>query len=74
MEKWNTDNQLVVDMSVEDKMLQGLKTSFVSSFNPSSNKKKGTVKTSYKNDYVNATVDVDLDFAGPVVDGTLVTG
>ena len=73
-EKWNTDNQLVVDMSVEDKLLQGLKLSFVSSYNPSSNKKKGTVKTVYKNCHVNSNCEVDLDYAGPCIKASAVSG
>lgn len=74
VEKWNTDNNLVVDMSIEDKLLEGLKTTFVSSFNPSTAKKKGTMKTSYKNDYVSGDINVDLAYAGPTINGSLVCG
>lgn len=74
VEKWNTDNNLVVDVSVEDKLVQGMKTSFVSAFNPGTSKKKGTIKSSYKNDYVNGNVDIDLDYAGPNINSAIVCG
>lgn len=74
MEKWNTDNQLVVDLSVEDKLVKGLKNTFVSTYNPTSNKKKGTVKTAYKNEHVNSNVDVDFDYSGPIVKASCVAG
>jgi len=35
-EKWNTDNQMGMEVSVEDQMLKGLKVTFDSSFNPTS--------------------------------------
>ncbi|XP_067938054.1 voltage-dependent anion-selective channel protein 2-like [Watersipora subatra] len=74
VEKWNTANDLVVDMSLEDKLLEGAKVSFVSSINPTTKKKKGTVKTSYKSEYFNGNVDVDLDYGGPVIKSSLVGG
>lgn len=74
MEKWNTDNNLTLDLSVEDKHVRGLKTSFISSYNPTSSKKKGTMKASYKNDYLHANSDVDFDYAGPCVKAAAVFG
>lgn len=74
VEKWNTDNDVVVDISVEDKLVKGLKTSFVSAFNPSSGKRRGTIKASYKNDYATNNTDINFDYAGPVVNSSTVLG
>jgi voltage-dependent anion channel protein 2 len=41
---------------------------------PVGRKKSGKVKTAYKRDYINLGVDVDLDFAGPMIHGAGVTG
>jgi len=74
VEKWNTDNLLTIDTSIEDKILKGLKTSFITSYNVTTTKKKGTIKASYKHDYVNLSTDVDLDYAGPTIKGSAVCG
>lgn len=73
VEKWSTDNTIYTDLTIEDKLVQGLKTTFASSFNPSTGKKKGTIKNSYKQDYVNANLDVDLEHVA-VAKGSLVLG
>ncbi|KAL5018910.1 hypothetical protein ScPMuIL_004632 [Solemya velum] len=74
LEKWNTDNVLTTEITIEDQIAKGLKLSFDTSFAPQTGKKSGKVKSSFKNDYVNLNCDVDFDFAGPTVHGAAVLG
>lgn len=73
-EKWNTDNILATEISIEDQIAKGLKLSFDTSFAPQTGKKSGKIKTAYKMDYLNLNCDVDFDFAGPTVHGAAVLG
>jgi len=73
-EKWDTDNVLGTEITIEDQIAKGLKLSFDTSFAPQSGKKSGKVKTAYKQDYINLNCDVDFDFAGPTVNGAAVVG
>eukprot|EP00745_Piridium_sociabile_P001878 TRINITY_DN111303_c0_g1_i2.p1 TRINITY_DN111303_c0_g1~~TRINITY_DN111303_c0_g1_i2.p1 ORF type:complete len:283 (+),score=87.42 TRINITY_DN111303_c0_g1_i2:112-960(+) len=73
-EKWNTENVLNTEITVEDQLAKGLKIAFDTSFAPQTGKKSGKIKTGYKQDYVNANVDVDFDFAGPTIHGAAVLG
>jgi voltage-dependent anion channel protein 2 len=59
-EKWNTDNVLQAEISVEDQLVKGLKLSLDTNFAPQSGKKGGKVKTEYKHDYVHTNLDLDL--------------
>jgi len=67
VEKWNTDNILKSEVTVEDTLLKGLKVALDTSYSPASGKKSGVLKTTYSHDKFNLTTDVDLDSAGPVV-------
>jgi len=71
-EKWNTDNTLGTEVSVEDQMLKGLKLSLDTKFAPQTGKKSGKIKTEYKHDYVHTNLDLDL--ASLVVFGSAVVG
>ncbi|XP_071808385.1 non-selective voltage-gated ion channel VDAC2-like [Asterias amurensis] len=73
-EKWNTDNTLATEVTIENQIAQGLKVSFDTSFSPQTGKKNGRIKTCYKRDYVNLNADVDFDFAGPTIHGAAVVG
>lgn len=73
-EKWNTDNILATEITVEDQIAKGLKVSFDTSFAPQAGKRSGKIKTAYKNDYISGGVDVDFEFAGPTVHGAMVLG
>lgn len=73
-EKWNTDNVLATEVTIEDQIAKGQKLSFETSFAPHSGKKTGKIKTGYKRDYINMNCDVDFDFAGPTVHGATVLG
>jgi hypothetical protein len=59
-EKWNTDNTLATEVSVEDQMFKGLKLSLDTKFAPQTGKKSGKIKTEYKHDYVHTNLDLDL--------------
>ncbi|PIK61879.1 putative voltage-dependent anion-selective channel protein 2-like [Apostichopus japonicus] len=73
-EKWNTDNTLCAEVSIEDQIASGLKLTFDTSFAPNTGKKTGQVKTVYKRDYMNVNADVDFEFAGPTINGAAVLG
>ncbi|KAG7263378.1 hypothetical protein CRUP_000567 [Coryphaenoides rupestris] len=53
---------------------KGLKLTFDTTFSPNTGKKSGRVKSAYKRDFLNLGVDVDLDFAGPMIHGAGVAG
>ncbi|XP_045523990.1 voltage-dependent anion-selective channel-like isoform X1 [Pieris brassicae] len=67
-EKWNTDNTLATDITIQDKIAQGLKVTLEGTFAPQTGSKTGKLKTSFANDTVAVNTNVDLDLAGPVVD------
>lgn len=73
-EKWNTDNVLKSELSVEDQILKGLKVTLDTTYSPATGKKAGVLKTAYKHDNFLLNTDVDLDLAGPVVHNSLVVG
>jgi len=73
-EKWNTDNILSSEVTIEDKIVNGLKLGANATFAPQSGKKTGTVKAGYKVDCVNINTDVDLDYAGAILHGAAVLG
>lgn len=74
VEKWNTENTLSTEITIEDQLVKGLKLSFDTQFAPQTGKKSGKIKTGYKQEYINANVDVDFDFAGPTINGAAVAG
>jgi len=59
-EKWNTDNVLSNDFTIEDKLAKGLKVVMSTSFSPATGKKKGTVKGTYKSEMVTVNADSNL--------------
>ncbi|ESO84791.1 hypothetical protein LOTGIDRAFT_168464 [Lottia gigantea] len=73
-EKWNTDNVLNTQITIEDQLAKGLKLAFDTSFAPHTGKKSGKIKSGFKNDNVNLNCDVDFDFAGPTIHGAAVLG
>ncbi|KAM9425840.1 sphingomyelin synthase-related protein 1-like [Pholidichthys leucotaenia] len=73
-EKWTTENTLGTGICVEDKITKGLKLTFDTTFSPNTGKKSGKLKAAYKREHVNVGLDVDLDFAGPTINGTAVAG
>lgn len=73
-EKWNTDNTLATELSLEDQLLKGSKLAFSANFAPQSGKKAGTIKSGLKSDHFNASADVDLDYGGAIFHGAAVLG
>uniref|UniRef100_A0A667Z3P4 Non-selective voltage-gated ion channel VDAC3 n=1 Tax=Myripristis murdjan TaxID=586833 RepID=A0A667Z3P4_9TELE len=71
-QKWNTDNTLATEVTVEDQLAQGLKVALDTSFVPNTGKKSGKLKTGYKRDYVN--LGCDIDFEGPIIHAAAVLG
>jgi len=74
VEKWNTDNVLSTEVTVEDQLAKGLKVTFDSNFAPQTGKKAGKIKTGYKQEQININCDFDLNFAGPTINGAAVIG
>lgn len=73
-EKWNTDNTLATEISVQDKLLQGLKLSGELIFSPQTGSKSLGVKTAFTNERVAINADVDLDQSGPLIKASAVVG
>lgn len=73
-EKWNTDNTLATEVSVQDQLLKGLKLSTDVTFSPNTGSKSGRVKAAFQNDMVALNCDVDLDANGPLVTAAAVAG
>lgn len=74
VEKWNTDNILKSELTLEDNLLKGLKVALDTSYAPASGKKSGILKTAYRHDKFHLNTDIDLDLAGPVIHNSLVFG
>ncbi|XP_023796580.1 voltage-dependent anion-selective channel protein 3 isoform X1 [Cyanistes caeruleus] len=73
-QKWNTDNTLGTEVSVEDKFATGLKVALDTTFVPNTGKKSGKLKTSYKREYIHLGCSVDIDLSGPTLYGWAVLG
>ncbi|XP_066992475.1 voltage-dependent anion-selective channel [Anabrus simplex] len=73
-EKWNTDNTLGTEISLQDSIAKGLKVSFDATFAPQTGEKSGVVKSEFKNDVCALNCDVDLDFCGPRILASAVLG
>ncbi|XP_034026610.1 voltage-dependent anion-selective channel protein 3 isoform X2 [Thalassophryne amazonica] len=73
-QKWNTDNTLITEVTMEDQLAAGLKLGVDTSFVPSTGKKSAKLKTAYKCDYVNVGCDLAFDMAGPTVHTAAVLG
>ncbi|XP_063365402.1 voltage-dependent anion-selective channel-like isoform X1 [Cydia amplana] len=67
-EKWNTDNTLATDITIQDKIAAGLKVTLEGTFAPQTGSKSGKLKSSFANETVAINTNVDLDLAGPIVD------
>ncbi|XP_032937102.1 voltage-dependent anion-selective channel protein 3 isoform X1 [Catharus ustulatus] len=74
IQKWNTDNTLGTEISVENQLVAGLKLAIDTTFVPNTGKKSGKLKTSYKRDYIHVGCNVDIDLSGPTLYGWAVLG
>lgn len=74
-EKWNTDNTLATDISIANKLLNGLTVGYSCTFSPQTGSKTGKLKTTYKHENVSINSDFDLSLsAGPLVHASAVVG
>lgn len=73
-EKWNTDNTLVSEVSIQDQLIEGLKLSFDASFAPQTGSKTGRIKTAYAHEKVQFDADSTIDLAGPQINASAVVG
>lgn len=73
-EKWTTDNVISTNVSIDNKIANGLKVDFDTTFAPVSGKKTAKVKSAYQHEHIHTTTDVDFDFAGPTIKGSAVFG
>ncbi|XP_049434191.1 voltage-dependent anion-selective channel protein 3 isoform X1 [Epinephelus fuscoguttatus] len=73
-QKWNTDNTLTTEITMEDQLAKGLKLGLDASFVPNTGKKSAKLKTGYKREYLNVGCDLDFDMAGPTVHAAAVLG
>jgi len=71
--KWNTDNVVSSEISVEDKLVGGLKLTLDSTLAVATGSKSGVVKAAFKKDHINIGVDANLAKA-PVINGSAVFG
>ncbi|CAD7675681.1 unnamed protein product [Nyctereutes procyonoides] len=72
LNKQNTDNTLGTEITTEDQISQDLKLTFDTTFSPNTEKKSSKIKSSYKRECINFGCDVDFDFAGPAIYGSVV--
>lgn len=73
-EKWNTDNTLATEVTVQDQLLKGLKVTADCTFAPQTGSKAGHLKTAFQNESVALNADMDLDRNGPVIQASAVVG
>lgn len=71
--KWNTDNVLSSEVSVEDKLMSGLKLTLDSSLAAQTGSKSTALKAAFKKDYINIAADANLAKA-PLINGSAVVG
>ncbi|MBZ3887478.1 Voltage-dependent anion-selective channel protein 3 [Sciurus carolinensis] len=64
---WNTDNILGTEISLENKLAEGLKLTLDTIFVLNTGKKSGKLKASYKWDCFSVGSNVDTDFSGPTI-------
>uniref|UniRef100_A0A8C1KLQ7 Non-selective voltage-gated ion channel VDAC3 n=1 Tax=Cyprinus carpio TaxID=7962 RepID=A0A8C1KLQ7_CYPCA len=73
-QKWNTDNVLTTEVTLEDQLAKGLKLGLDTSVVPNTGKKSGKLKAGYKRDYMNVGCDIAFDLAGPTIHAAAVLG
>ncbi|KAJ8407144.1 hypothetical protein AAFF_G00288200 [Aldrovandia affinis] len=73
-EKWNTDNTLSTEVTLEDQLAKGLKLTIDSSFSPNTGKKSGKILAGFSREQLNVGCDVHYDINGIAVHGAAVVG
>lgn len=72
-EKWTTDNVLFTEVSVQDKLLEGLKLASVGTFVPHTGTVSAKFKMAYGQEYVKMDADMNLDYR-PIINVQTVLG
>jgi hypothetical protein len=73
-EKWSSASVLTCDLSVEDKLAKGLKTSLESTYEAPSGKLSAALITAYKRPNINLKVDASQLTSKPLITSSLVFG
>jgi len=73
LEKWNTENVLTTELTIEDQGVKGSKIIFDTAFSPTIGKRTGKVRTEYSRDHVHVNTDITLE-ASPQITSSVVTG
>lgn len=73
-EKWNTDNVLNTEISVEERPLKGMKVALEGTFVPQTGKKCAILKNTFKAEHIHLNSDVDIDVKSPVLNVSSVLG
>lgn len=73
-QKWNNDNILTGEATIEDYFVRGLKTGLSATFAPQSGKRTGKLTCGYKSLFFNLNSDIDFDYTGAVFNGAGVFG
>jgi len=63
-ERWNADNTLSTELTLDDPCVKGAKVGLNGFFAPASGRKNGALKLGYKNDLVHVKHDLNYDHAG----------
>lgn len=71
--KWNTDNVVSSEVSLEEKLVGGLKLTLDSTYAVPSGSKSGVLKAAFKKDHINVALDANLAKA-PLINGSAVVG
>lgn len=74
-EKWNTENTLSTEVSLANKLVNGLTLGYCCTFSPQSGSRTGKLKATYKHENAAITSDFDLSLsAGPLIYSSAVVG
>lgn len=73
-EKWNTDNVLCSEVTIQDQIAKGLKITANAVFTPPTGNKTAQVKASYTHEACAVNADVDIRPSGPQLTASTVLG
>ncbi|XP_035230882.1 voltage-dependent anion-selective channel protein 2-like isoform X2 [Stegodyphus dumicola] len=73
-EKWNTDNILSTEITLEDKPVKGSKFTLDTNFVPQTGKKSAVLKSTFKAENIHLNAETDLDIKAPALHLSTVLG
>lgn len=73
-ERWNADNTLSTEVTLDDPCVKGAKVGLNGFFAPQSGRKNGSFKMAFKNDLVHLKHDFNYDHAGTSIVSSAVVG